>query len=147
MTRRAYAPPATGRDRRPLLLLAAILGVLALLLPLAWTLDASIDHDRNLFTDRQQMAWIQHVNLANGGNPVAGNVGPDDEMKVGEVVFRPSKDISVEVRLQERTGAEGETLQGYCVRTSNEDGEEIPWLCHDLASPPSKPSGDPLADL
>jgi hypothetical protein len=147
MTSRAYSPPETTRSKGPLLLLVGVLVVLAALLPLAMMLDRELDHERLMYSDRQDVAWLEHLAVAAGLEPVTGTVTAGETLVFGEEEFTPSEGVTVEVRREDGEGPDGEVLPGYCVRSSNEDGEATPWLCHDSTHPPAKPTGDPLSEI
>jgi hypothetical protein len=96
--------------------------LLLLCVPLALSLDESIDRNRPMYSDLSRMTSLQDASLAVTGSVVPVELSGGESAMIGEAEFVASDGVSVVVR-----GVEGDTA--YCITTSNEYGDQSQEHC------------------
>ena len=117
-------------ERGSLVFLGTSLALVGGCLPFARALDAQIDRQRPMYSDVQDMAWLQHLHLSTGGDVVPLSLSHRSSASVGDATFAPTSGVSIEVR---RDG------DGYCVQGANQYGDATGWQCYDATNPPLEP--------
>lgn len=118
----------TNGDKGLLLVLAAALGVLAALVPLARAVDERADRRRPLYADVDRMLEFQARLVAANDEGMAVSLQPGESVAVGDERFTASDGVRLRVVL----GPDA----GYCVWAGNDHGDATRWQCTERMTPP-----------
>jgi hypothetical protein len=114
-------------NRQFIIAMCVVVVLWTALLPLILLLDRHTDRQRPMYEDVDHAAYLQYLEVRDGGHPVSFTVRAPDSVDIGEQPFQPSDGVTVQ---SEPKGT------GYCVEAHNRHGDRAARRCWDGTTNP-----------
>ncbi len=105
-------PPARG-DRLPTYITSGVLVLMLAGLPLALSMDDSLDRERPMYQDMLTMQNLQNLQLAGSEPPIAAKLSSGDVLEIAGTQFATSPGVSMVVTVEDAS---------YCISARNDHG-------------------------